>query len=334
MPVAPQVISNTAQVTDPDSPGYVDVSTTANTTISATAPDWSISKLGPTSTRMNRDVTWVVSVCGPATSSLFPLYTVTDVLAPGTQFVAASNGGTYTDDEVGPVPADTISDGAGVVTWTFDAANRPPLGSDGCFRMNVTGRFPSGYVDPSTADPANDDNVGDADKIDVATGTGSFVPAGPTTDLGAAPWTTTLIAASFGIGDGGTTKRFTDTSGANNFYVASGDTGRFNLSGSIDSDLPADRFVISDGAWAFNDGATTTNGTGMPESFSATQVRPGTWNAPITATIEGSDDGFVTPVVIASGWLRAPRRSPSPAPTARSAGSGTTAPTASPPTSR
>ncbi len=196
VPVAPQVISNTAQVTDPDSPGYVDVSTTANTTISATAPDWSISKLGPTSTRMNRDVTWVVSVCGPATSSLFPLYTVTDVLAPGTQFVAASNGGTYTDDEVGPVPADTISDGAGVVTWTFDAANRPPLGSDGCFRMNVTGRFPSGYVDPSTADPANDDNVGDADKIDVATGTGSFVPAGPTTDLGAAPWTTTLIAAS------------------------------------------------------------------------------------------------------------------------------------------
>ena len=48
VPVTPQVISNTAQVTDPDTPAYLDVSTTANTTISATAPAWTISKIGPT----------------------------------------------------------------------------------------------------------------------------------------------------------------------------------------------------------------------------------------------------------------------------------------------
>ena len=300
VPVAPQDIENTAIITDPDIPGYSDASTTATTTISATAPDWTISKIGPTSTRMNRNVTWVVSVCGPATSALFPSYSVTDTLPPGLQFVSASNSGSYTDDQVEPAPADSTSDGAGVVTWTFDAANRPPLGSDGCFRMNVTGRFPSGYVDPASADPANDDNIGDARKTDLATGVGGPTSGDPTAGLGAATWTTTLIGAVFGIGDGGTTKRFTDTSGADNFYTVVGDTGRFNLSGSIDSDLPADRLVISDGSWSFNNGATTTNGTGMPESFAPTQVRPGTWNAPITATIEGSDDGFATPVVIAS----------------------------------
>ena len=131
-------------------------------------------------------MTWVVSVCGPATSALFPSYSVTDTLPPGLQFVSASNSGSYTDDQVEPAPADSTSDGAGVVTWTFFAANRPPLGSDGCFRMNVTGRFPSGYVDPASADPANDDNIGDARKTDLATGVGGPTSGDPTAGLGAA----------------------------------------------------------------------------------------------------------------------------------------------------
>lgn len=299
VPVAPQDVTNTATVSDPvDAPAYVDASTPATTSISATVPTWAVSKSGPSSTRMNRTVSWTVSVCAPGTAALFPVNTVTDTLPPGMQFVGAGNGGTYADDNVLPVPADAVSDGAGVVTWTFDGTNRPPLGGDGCFRTTVTGRFPSGYVDPSTNDVANDDNVGGARKTDVATGAGQATAGGPSTTLGSASVTTVLVGAVFGIGDGGTTKRFTDTSGNDNFYTAVGDTGRFNLSGSIDSDFDADRLVITDGTWAYDDGTGPVTGTGMPQSFSATEVTPGTWNAPITATIEGSDDGFVTTTVI------------------------------------
>ena len=299
VPVGPQDVTNTAYVTDPiDAPAYVDPSTTATTSISATAPAWTVSKSGPPSARMNRDVTWTVSVCAPGTAALFPNYSVTDTLPPGLQFVAAGNGGTYTDDNVLPVPADAVSDGAGVVTWVFDGTNRPPLGGDGCFRSTVTGRFPSGYVDPSTNDAVNDDNVGDARKTDVATGVGQATTDGPSTPLGEASVTTVLVGPVFGIGDGGIVKRFTDTSGNDNFYTQVGDAGRFNLSASIDSDFDADRLVITDGTWTFDDGTGPVTGTGMPESFSATSVTPGTWNAPITATIEGSNDGFVTTSVI------------------------------------
>jgi uncharacterized repeat protein (TIGR01451 family)/LPXTG-motif cell wall-anchored protein len=248
---------------------------------------------------MNRNVTWVVSVCTTTNSTLYPIFEISDVLPPGVQFVSASNGGIYTDD--GETAG--VSDGAGVVTWTFDATNRPALGSNGCFTMNVTGRFPSGYVDPTTTDPANDDNVGGADKVNVASGVGRNTPTGPTTSIGVAPWTTELIGATFGIGDGGTTKRFTDLSGNDNFYVLAGEQGRFNLSGSIDSDLPADTFVITDGTNTYFSGTganPTSSGNSMPDSFYPTSVLPGTWNAALNARLEGSDDNFVNVTVIDS----------------------------------
>lgn len=297
VPVAAQLVSNTATITDPDDVAYSDDSTTATTTISATEPTWAVSKLGPTTgTRMNRDHQWRISVCGPATSSLWPIYEVTDTLPAGTQFVSASHGGQFVDD--GETPG--VSDGSASVSWTFDAANRPPLTSDGCFRVTVTARFPMGYVDPDSADPANDDNVDDAIKTDVATGLGKNVPEDPGVSLGVAPWDTTLLLEQ-GLGSFDTQKRITDTGGADNFYVTSGDEVRFRLSGGIDSDLPVDRVEIRDGTWAFDDGvAPPTTGLGMPESFTATSIDPGTWNSAITATIEGSDDDFVTSVVLAT----------------------------------
>ena len=296
VPVLQQTVSNTATVTDPDD-NSVDPSTTAVTDIAGAPPQWAIGKSGPTTTRMNRDVAWVVSVCTTTNSTLYPIFTIADTLPPGVQFVSANFGGVYADDGF----TANISDGAGVVTWTFDSTNRPPLGSDGCFRMSVTGRFPSGYVDPVSADHPNDDNVGDAAKTDVATGVGQDTPLGPTTSIGTAPWTTTLIGAAFGIGDGGTTKRFTDLSGSDNFYTVVGDQSRFNINASIDSDLPADSFTVTDGTNAYFSGTggnPTSSGNGMPTSFYATSVLPGTWNAAITARVEGSDDNFATTTVI------------------------------------
>jgi len=296
VPVAPQVVSNTATVRDPDNGAYLDDSTTATTSISATAPVWAVSKIGPTTgTRMGRNYDWRISVCGPATSSLWPVFEVTDTLPAGTEFVGATNAGVFTDD------GDTagVSDGAATVTWTFDASNRPPIGSDGCFRMTVTARFPFGYVDPASADPANDDNVQAAVKTDVATGLGKNLPADVGVPLGVAPWSTTLLLEQ-GLGSFDTQKRFTDQAGADNFYSTTGDAVRFNLSGSIDSDLPVDRVELRDGSWGFNDGVTTTSGVGMPESFSVTSVDPGTWNSAITATLEGSNDDFGSSTTIAA----------------------------------
>ena len=302
VPAAPQPVSNTATVIDPVAPP--DSSTTAVTTISATAPAWVVGKLGPATSRLDRDATWTVSVCGPSTSALFPLYTVTDTLAPGTQFVSGTLGATYTDDNILPAPADVVSDGAGVVTWNFSAINRPPLTSDGCFRMAVTGRFPTGYVDPTPVNPANDNNVGNAVKTDVATAVGRQLPADPGVGLGTAPWSTTLSTPAFGIGTGGHSKVFSDTSGGDNFYALIGDVTVFTLAASIDSDLPADRFTVTDGTSTFYSGSgpnPTSGGSGLPTSFRPTTLDPGTWNASLTATIEGSNDGFATSAVVASG---------------------------------
>ena len=297
VPVAPQIVSNTATVGDPDDGAYFDDSTTATTSIAATAPVWAVSKLGPTTgTRMGRNYDWRISVCGPATSSLWPVFEVTDTLPAGTEFVGATNAGVFTDD--GDTPG--VSDGAATVTWTFDAANRPPIGSDGCFRMSVTARFPFGYVDPVSVDPANDDNVDAAVKTDVATGLGKNLPSDPGVPLGVAPWSTTLLLEE-GLGSFDTQKRFSDQAGADNFYATTGDAVRFNLSGSIDSDLPVDRVEIRDGTWGFDDGVTTTGGDGMPESFSVNSVTPGTWNSAITATLEGSNDDFASSTTIAAG---------------------------------
>ena len=302
VPVAPQNVTNVALIDDPAAAD--DFSTVATTSISSTAPVWAISKLGPNTTRMNRNVAWVISVCGPSTSTLWPLYTITDTLPAGTQYVSSTYSGTYADDNIGIVVADAISDGAGVITWNFDANFRPPLGSDGCFRMNVTGRFPSGYVDPASADHANDDNVGSAVKTNVATGTGRNLPADTGTSIGTAPWSTSLIGAAFGIGDGGTYKSFTNLTGADNFYTIVGDTGVFNLQGNIDSDLPADTLTLTDGTHTFFSGSganPTASGNGLPLSFQATTLDPGVWSGSLTATIRGSNDNFATSTVIASG---------------------------------
>lgn len=290
VPVGQTTLTNTAFITDAEKPAFRQDTEPVQTLVNVNPPDWAISKLGPAeNTRMNRDYEWIVSVCGPATSALWPVYEITDTLPPGFQFVEAEHGGSYTDDP-GAVPADNISDGAGTITWTFDATNRPPLTDDGCFRTTITGRFPSGYVSPvPDADHPNDDNVGGAHKLNEVTGIGSD-GAGSEGTLGEATWESILVAPTFG--SAGTDKRFSDAQNGDNFYATTGEVGVFNLSATIDSDFPLDYAVLTDGRWRFQNGATDTNGTGMPESFTATAVVPGTWNGGITARIEGSDDNF------------------------------------------
>ena len=283
VPAGTQTIVNQATVTDPDD-GNLGTSPEATNQITGSTPEWAVSKDGPgTGTRLNRDYEWRISVCGPATSAVYPIFEITDTLPEGFQFTSAEYGGTFVDDAA----ADGISQGAATVNWTFDADNRPPLGSDGCFRMKVKGRFPS-------ADPTNVDG---AEKTDVATGIGKNLPGDDGVGIGTAPWTTTLV----GPVDGtiGTSKSFTDVdSNESNFYVAAGDTGQFNLSASADSDFLLDRVVLTDGQWTLNGGSRAP---GLPDTFTATSIDPGTWNDPVTATIYGSNDDFTTSTAIANG---------------------------------
>jgi uncharacterized repeat protein (TIGR01451 family) len=286
VPVEPQVIENTATITDPDDDG-TDDSTTASTTIAGTEPDWTVSKLGPgEDLRLNHQYGWVVSVCtdDPA-SAAWPIYDITDTVPAGFEYLGSDPEGTYTDDGT---PADTTSDGAATVTWHFDADNPPPLGDDGCFRLDVTGEFPSDH-------PTNTEG---ARKTNTASGTGSNTPDDPGTDLGEDTTTGTILGPQFG--GVGVDKRVADLAGGDDFFVAAGDQVRFDLSLDVDSDFLLDRVVLEDGAWAFDDGSSTSSGTGMPESFTASEVVPGTWNDPVTASIEGSDDG-TTWSAIASG---------------------------------
>lgn len=286
VPEAPQAVTNVATVSDPES-GTTDESTEATTEISATSPVWTISKLGTAgSTRMNRDFGYQVSVCAPGTSALYPIFEITDTLPPGAEFVSASHGGTYVDDGA---TAGT-SDGAGEVAWIFDDANRAPIGSDGCFRTTVTVRWPSDYVDPASADPANDDNVGGARKVNQVVALGKYTPADPGVPIGPATEETTLVGATFGIGSGSFDKTFRAPGGATELYVEAGDPLDVRLAFAIDSDLPADRVTLTDGTWSYTDGAGTTSGAGMPESFTATSVDAGTWPGAVTATLEGSAD--------------------------------------------
>jgi uncharacterized repeat protein (TIGR01451 family)/LPXTG-motif cell wall-anchored protein len=295
LPVGTTTLSNIATVTDPED-GFTDDTDPVVTTVTVAEPDWSITKLGPgTNTRMDREYDWVVSVCGPSTSALWPVFEISDTLPPGFEFVAAEHGGTYDDDPTGADPIDSVSDGAGTVRWRFDDTNNPPPLVDdstagrGCFRTTVTGRFPSGYVSPLPgADHPNDDNVADAHKLNLVTGTGSN-DAGDTEDLGTDDWESVLVAPTFG--DAGIGKRFTDVAGADNFYATTGDVGAFNLSATFDSDFPVDYAVLTDGRWAFDDGGTSDSGPGMPESFEPTAAIPGTWTGGIAAQLQWSADG-------------------------------------------
>ncbi len=291
VPEGTQAVTNQATLDDPE--GAPTQSPVATTQLVGAAPAWTVSKTGPaTGTRMNRDHQWTVAVCGASDAALWPVFEITDTLPAGVQFVSAEGLGQFTDDGL----TSGISDGDATVTWTFDSANRPPVGSDGCFRFRVTGRFPSSYVHPAPVDPANEHNVAGAVKTNVATGLGKTTPADEGVGLGTAPWDTTLVGPVFGSADTG--KSFTDLAGNGSFYATAGETGRFNLSATVDSDFLLDAVTLTDGDWTFDGGAPAP---GLPDSFTATALDPGTWNDPVTATILGSDDDFATSDVIASG---------------------------------
>lgn len=70
VPEGSQVVTNQATLTDEES-GTVADSTEAETTISGTAPEWTVAKEGPATARMNRDNEWQISVCGTAASALW-----------------------------------------------------------------------------------------------------------------------------------------------------------------------------------------------------------------------------------------------------------------------
>ena len=277
-----QQIVNKATIIDPDKPGVVVESPPATTTVVGKAPNWTISKAGPVAeggpVRVNRDYDWTIRVCAAdAGTALHPIFDITDTLPEGFQFTSAEHGGTYVDD--GNAPAN-VSDGTARVTWHFDEANRPPMGDDGCFQLRVKGRFPN----------VEESNVADAEKTNTVTGEGRTTPDGPGVGLGTDDATVVISGPVYA--GGSTDKEITNLAGQGEYYVKDGDAVRFNLSGRVDSDFLLDRVTLTDGAWRYTaPGGTPVTGDGFPESFTASSVVPGTWNDPVTATIQTSVDG-------------------------------------------
>jgi len=289
-----QVLSATATVTDPES--GADPSTTATTSLTATTGTWTLTASGPgDSVQAGVNQTWTLNVCATATAALRPFDNLTATLPAGLQFASAGGGGTYSDDNVAPVAADTVSDGGGVVTWSFNASNIPSVSASGCFSTTVTGRFNLSYVDPNPTNPANDNNVGGAVKVTSFSGTSQLTAGGATTNLGTPTTSLTLPAVVVS-----SATSVTDNAGGGDYYVAAGNGNRFVMSGSLTGFGAVDSFTITDGSWSFV-GGSSASGTGMPESFVPTQVIPGTWTGPLTATIEGSDDNFASVTQIATG---------------------------------
>ena len=250
IPAVAQVLTNQATIS---LLGVVDTSTSATTTIQAAPPNWVLSKSGPSTTRMNRNVTYAITACpSPSGSALWPNYSIVDALPEGAQFVSASNAGVYTGDVV----ADGVDD---LITWTYGAGNPlPALNGSACFSQTVTVRYP-------TTDASN---VGDATKTDTATGT-SADGQGATQSLGPVSVTTTLF---------GPQVVFSESKNSNgNYFVQDGDTVTFNLGLTNDSDPVLDTVTLTDGP--------------LPLPFTLGTIHSGTWSGGVTGTVQGSVNG-------------------------------------------
>ena len=250
LPASAQVLTNQATIS---LNGVTDPSTSATTSIQAAPPNWVLSKSGPATTRMNRNVTYAITACpSPSGSALWPTYTIVDALPEGAQFVSASNAGVYNGDVV----ADGTDD---LITWTYDASNPlPQLNGSACFSQTVTVRYP-------TTDASN---VGDATKTDTATGTGSD-GQGASQSLGPVSVTTTLV---------GPQVVFSESKNSNgNYFVQDGDTVTFNLGFTNDSDPVLDTVTLTDGP--------------LPLPFTLGTINSGTWSGGVTGTVQGSVDG-------------------------------------------
>ena len=298
VPMVTQAVTNTAVVTDPQA--GPDSSTTASVNLSATARVWTLAQSTDPSTRLNHPVVWNLTMCAAITAAMFPWVRLTEQLPPGATFKSADAGGTYTDDSGGA--PDLTSDGAGQVVWTFDATHRPPLDGGGCLSLQVVGTFTAGYTKPGGTNPANDNNVGGAVKTAVFSGVGRDTPGGASTPFNTPTGTTTIAAPVFGWGGGGVDKNIVrDADNASIYYTTRGMAVRFELMATLDSDLAADSFTVTDGSWTYVNGGSSTSGYGMPPYFAPASVVPGVWNHPLTATISGSNDNFVSSTVIAAG---------------------------------
>ncbi len=255
VPAGAQVLTNQATIS---LDGVTDPSTPATTSIQASPPNWVLSKSGPLTTRMNRNVNYTVTACpSPSGSALWPTYSIVDALPEGAQFVSASNAGVYSGDVV----ADGTDD---LITWTYDAGNPVSvLNSSGCFSQKVTVRYPTSAAS----------NVGDATKTDTATGTGSGAE-GASQPLGPVSVTTTLA---------GPQVVFSESKNTNgNYFVQNGDTVTYNLRFTNDSDPLLDTVTLTDGP--------------LPSPFTLGTIQSGIWSngvdgTVVTGTVQGSVTG-------------------------------------------
>lgn len=256
VPVTAQTVTNMATGT---LVGVVDDSPLASATVAATTANWTFAKTGPSTLLINSNGTYTLTVCPQtATGALPSTVSIVDTLPPGTSFISATAGGTFTDN------ADPTAD---TITWNITAANRPtPNSSSGCIAVSATVRF----VPPASG--------GDASNLVGAVKTNNASATADTTK-NATPLNTTLTGPV-------TRVTRTKTVSVGGTYVTDGDRVTYALGLQNNSDTGAgnlDTAVLTDGP--------------LPTQFTLDTITTGTWPWGSTASVEISADGVAwTPV--------------------------------------
>lgn len=240
--------------------------------VSALAPASQITKSGPSQALLNAagtdPVSHTVRICPAPGTALWPNYTVVDTLPLGATVVTdpLPFGGAFAPD-----PAAEPTTG-GTITWELTPANRPAVDSQGCLPVP----FQVQYVNAAAGGDASNE-IGET-KTNVVAATGFDGDPGAGQSIGPAQTTLTLT---------GPVTRFSRSKNTGgNFYVADGDVVEYRIGASNTSDAEAEPFST----------ATLTDGP-LPEEFTLTEIRTGTWGGSggaspsVTAVIETSPDG-------------------------------------------
>jgi uncharacterized repeat protein (TIGR01451 family) len=275
-----QVVTNDATVSLAGQPD--DDSSTSTSYINAVAVGSSLSKSGPSSVLLNSagtdNLTYTINICPQADRALYPAYSVSDTLPVGVSIVVpVPYGGVYTpgtpSTEIPPVPPATeptlVPGTGGTITWEIDENNLPPRDpATGCVAITFQAHFVNAFASGDLS------NVIGAQKINSVSVVGHPEGGG---NVGVGPANTTLTLT-------GPVTRFSPTKNTGgNYYVDNSppdDVVTYHLGASNTSDAEAVPFST----------ATLTDGA-FPTGFALTEIRTGTWEGTVTASIETSPDG-------------------------------------------
>ena len=233
--------------------------------MTATAPNWSVTKTGPATLLLGANGPYIIRACASSAASAFPAsFTLNDLLPAGAHFVSASNGGTAPAGD----PANGTTD---VVTWSFNSSNHPWPIVTNCLQVTQVVSY--------TENPALNNLTG---VVKTNTASGLYNAS-------------SLGSSSVGTGLRGpiTSVNGTKSVGVGGFYAHVGDPIRYDLRFNNSSEVGA---ASLDSAVAIDD----LTGAG---DFDLDSIDVGSWPAGVTADVATSPDGSAWTNIVGSPFI-------------------------------